>query len=767
MLPETETSPAAIASKFINHTTKNIFLTGKAGTGKTTFLKHIIQHTHKKAVIVAPTGIAAINAGGVTIHSLFQLPFGNFIPVAQNHNPNWQFKINDPSSLIKNMQMSSMKRNLLREMELLIIDEVSMLRADLLDAMDTVLKHIRGQRYKAFGGVQVLFIGDLLQLPPVVKDEEWELLKPHYKSVFFFDARVLQQEKPLYIELDKIYRQSDRQFIELLNNLRQNQVSEADINLLNRYYKPAFKPGLNENYIHLTTHNYKANNLNKDFLNNIAAPSCFFEAQIEGEFSEYAYPVEKTLELKKGAQIMFVKNDPTGAQRFFNGKIGVVTKLSDTVIEVTFNDTGNSINVDIYEWENLKYVLNETSNEIEEEVAGTFRQFPIKLAWAITVHKSQGLTFDKAIVDIGGAFAPGQVYVALSRLRSLDGLVLSSHINYNELAQNKDVMEYAKTKNEQPSLTELIDKETLVFVKQYLTESFDFGLLAYKVKTHCEGYTKDEKKSVKQKYQQWALDFKTELDNTKLHADKFIQQLSGIIENKEGDYLRRLEQRVLAAKDYFTPYFKKSSVALLKQVESIVGEKKVKTYLNELLELELAFYEQLKQMNKAFALCNAIVNKKEFTKADLDVNTIDLDRNERMKNLFAPPLKKSAEESSVPVAPKQKIKKEKIPKEKVPNTKETSYLLYQQGKTIEEIAQLRSMVAGTIESHLAHYVTKGVLKAKDFVAEEKINTILETSTKIGSTIYGAVKQALGDEYTYSEIRFAMAALNPVKEPNDA
>ena len=318
MYNSNETDPTALASKFINHTQKNIFLTGKAGTGKTTFLRNIIQQTHKKAVIVAPTGIAAINAGGVTIHSLFQLPFGNFIPVNQNSfSTNQQFKITTPALLIRNMQMSSTKRNLLRELELLIIDEVSMLRADLLDAIDTTLRYIRRQNNKPFGGVQVLFIGDLLQLPPVVKNDEWEILKEHYNSIYFFDAWVLQQEKPLYIELEKIYRQADNTFIALLNNLRNNCITEDDVALLNNYYKPGFKAENNQNYITLTTHNYKADKLNKEYLQNIKSKSYFFNATVEDEFSEYAYPVEKTLELKLGSQIMFVKNDPTGAQRFF------------------------------------------------------------------------------------------------------------------------------------------------------------------------------------------------------------------------------------------------------------------------------------------------------------------------------------------------------------------------------------------------------------------------------------------------------------------
>lgn len=382
-------SPAEIASKFINQTNKNVFLTGKAGTGKTTFLKQIIQLTHKRAVIAAPTGIAAINAGGVTLHSLFQLPFGGFIPVVGS-NTRTDIRMNDPASMIRGMQMNDRKRKLLKSLDLLIIDEVSMLRADLLDAIDTVLRHVR-RKNLAFGGVQVLFIGDLLQLPPVVRDEEWNILRSFYKSIYFFDAQVLQREKPVYIELDKIYRQADDRFISLLNNLRNNSVTDDDVALLNGYYKPGFRSSEKDKYITLTTHNLKAETLNKEFLQQLKTRSRFFEADIEDEFSEGAYPVEKNLELKEGAQVMFVKNDPTGAQRFFNGKIAVISSITDDGIEVRFEDSTQPLPLERYTWENVKYVLDEATNEITEKIVGTFTQYPVKLAWAITVHKSQGL----------------------------------------------------------------------------------------------------------------------------------------------------------------------------------------------------------------------------------------------------------------------------------------------------------------------------------------------------------------------------------------
>jgi len=311
-----ENNRLALASKFINNTNRHVFLTGKAGTGKTTFLKYIIHHTFKNVVVAAPTGIAAINAGGVTLHSLFLLPFGSFVPTNDNATVfSEHLKINNKNSLLRELKMHKNKRKLLQEMELLIIDEVSMLRSDLLDAIDTILQSVRRNR-RTFGGVQILFIGDLLQLPPVVKDAEWRILKQYYKSPFFFDAHALADNPPLYIELEKIYRQTDNTFINILNNLRNNTVNEHDVEVLNQHYQPDFKPKPTENYIKLTTHNNSADLLNNTELTKIKNPSYFFKAEIKDDFNENAYPLELTLELKKGAQIMFVKNDPSGGQRF-------------------------------------------------------------------------------------------------------------------------------------------------------------------------------------------------------------------------------------------------------------------------------------------------------------------------------------------------------------------------------------------------------------------------------------------------------------------
>ncbi len=765
---EKEIEPALFVSKFISQTNKNIFLTGKAGTGKTTLLHHIVKNTYKKCMVAAPTGIAAINAKGVTLHSLFQLPFGSFIPVIQSTKTvNENSKFSDPNSLIKNLQMFDAKRKLLREMELLIIDEVSMLRADLLDAIDFVLRHVRRKNHLPFGGVQVLFIGDLLQLPPVVKDDEWEQLKNYYNSIYFFDAKVLQQNKPVYIELDKIYRQADETFINLLNHLRNNEMVDKDYALLNKYFKPNFIANPNDNYIFLTTHNYKATELNKNFLNRLTNKSFFFEAKIEGDFNEYGYPIEKTLELKKGSQVMFVKNDQSGQQRFFNGKIGIVSDLSNEKIEVEFSDTGNKIIVEHYKWENVKYKLNATSNEIDENIAGTFSHYPIKLAWAITVHKSQGLTFDKAIIDIGKAFAPGQVYVALSRLRSLDGLVLTSEMNINSISKDEKINTYSKTQTEEQNLNQLLSSETDLFLKNYVLRSFDFDALIRKIQEHADSYTKkDEAKSIKQRYHQWAKELEKQILEIKPVADKFKNQIIAITEKKEKGYLDFLHSRVLAATAYFSPVLKSMSTIIFRHIEIIKSEKKIKAYLEELLELEITLFEQQKIINKSALIIQATITNKELTGEEIKKIYTDVQREENLKTLFTMPLKDNGEGRTETIAKekKQRIRKPKGEKpartsggkEKI-DTKDETLKLYKLGNTIGNIAATRGMAATTIEGHLAHYVAKGELKASEFIAQEKIEKIIAASKKLNTLFFGQIKSAMGEEYTYSEIKFAIAS----------
>ena len=425
-----------LAWQFIENTGTHLFLTGKAGTGKTTFLKRLREHTPKRMVVLAPTGIAAINAGGVTIHSFFQLSFAPFVPETTFNSAQMHYRF------------SKEKRNIIRSMDLLVIDEISMVRADLLDAVDAALRRYR-DREKPFGGVQLLMIGDLQQLAPVVKDSEWELLKNHYETPYFFASRALRETVYMTIELKKVYRQSDTFFLSLLNKIRENKADDEVLNELNRRYQPGFHPRKEEGYIRLTTHNYQAQQVNDRELASLSGKAYHFRAEIEGDFPEYSYPADELLTIKEGAQIMFLKNDPSSEKRYYNGMIGEVVTVNDAGIIVRGKGNKSEFQLLPEEWGNYKYVLNEETKEITEVIEGTFRQYPIRLAWAITIHKSQGLTFERAIIDARNSFAHGQTYVALSRCTSLEGLVLKSKISSRDIFIRKEIVEFSQIFNNQ------------------------------------------------------------------------------------------------------------------------------------------------------------------------------------------------------------------------------------------------------------------------------------------------------------------------------
>jgi len=733
---------ATRALQFINSTNKHVFLTGKAGTGKTTFLKEIIHLTHKNTIVAAPTGIAAINAGGVTLHSLFQLPFGTFIP-DQNFTMNREmsFKMSTPKSIIENLQMHRNKRNLLKELELLIIDEVSMLRADILDAIDVVLKYVRRRRNVAFGGVQILFIGDMLQLPPVVKDAEWEYLRNYYQGMFFFQAQALRDNKPVYIELEKIFRQSNSTFISILNNLRENTVTESDIEILNRYYKPDFKPKPEEGYVFLTTHNYKADQINGEELQKIDKKPYKFKAEVKGDFSEHMYPLEEVLELKEGAQVMFVKNDYSGEKRYFNGKIATVKVLTSESVQVDFNDGSDLVEVDKYTWENKKYSLDKENNEITENVVGSFTHYPLKLAWAITVHKSQGLTFEKAIIDVSRAFAPGQVYVALSRLTSLDGLILSSPIKYSGLKQDSLLKEFAQSKESETELDSKFKSGLKDYINGFVKYAFDFQSIANQYYYHLQSYTKDEKKSVKQKYHSWAKELQKDLLPSVDVSKKFLVQIDKIARLDAENYLSQLFDRVQAAKNYFEPILQGFSDKLFSKINELSTEARVKKYLTELKDVERLFFSQLQRIYKAEALLEATIKDTNLTKESLISSELYKNREGQVPEV---------------VKTKKKQAKIKVPKEKKPNTRVVTFELFQQGKSIAEIAKERELVETTIESHLSTYVAQGKIGVERFIDKSKIETIVKAAEKLETVNLSPIKEELKHKFSYSEIRFAMA-----------
>ncbi len=542
-----------LAIQLVNQTNRNIFLTGKAGTGKTTFLKYIRENCPKQIAVVAPTGVAAINAGGVTIHSFFQLPLSPFIPETSGlaFSGGNEETINR-HSLLSRLRFNNDKRKVLQQLELLVIDEISMVRCDVLDAMDTVLRHIRHRPHERFGGVQVLFIGDMLQLPPVVKDQEWNLLSEYYSGHYFFDSKVLEEEPPLYIEFNKIYRQSDEQFIAVLNQVRNNELDEEGMRILESRFRPTFRRSKQDGYIILTTHNEKARQINVNELNNLGGQVFTFEAEIKGDFPDRAYPADEVLHLKTGAQVMFIRNDPAdNGKRFFNGKIGVVSGLDADKIFVRCEEGAGEIEVGKEEWENIRYTLNKTTRHLETDVLGSFKQYPLRLAWAITIHKSQGLTFDKAIIDAGEAFAPGQVYVALSRCTSIDGMVLQSRVRPGSLFMDTRILEFSNRAATNNQLQQELAAARKDYQQAVLISLFDFNVTISSIK-EIQEYLEEHQASFNPEILPWTDDLFVRTNQIQATAIKFHTQLRALF-LQEGipEENQPMQERIKAAANYF------------------------------------------------------------------------------------------------------------------------------------------------------------------------------------------------------------------------
>ncbi len=593
-----------LAIDFVKFTKRSLFLTGKAGTGKTTFLKYIKNNTSKNTVVLAPTGVAAINAGGCTIHSFFQLPFGPFIPAtAPGFTANTGFA--DKHSIFKNIRFTKNKIQLLLELDLLIIDEVSMVRCDVIDAIDTVLRHFRRQPFQPFGGVQLLFIGDLFQLPPVMPENEWAILQEYYDSPYFFSALVTKLFPPLYLELKKIYRQNEQVFIDILNRIRTNEVAWDDLMLLHECYDPNFTPAEGDNYIILSTHNRKVETINAAALQKLTATIHRFEGTIKGDFSEKALPTDLVLQLKEGSQVMFIKNDSEPVKRYYNGKIGKIKSISEKEIIVEFPDTNREMELERVTWENISYILNKETGEIEEKIEGTFTQYPVKLAWAITVHKSQGLTFEKAIIDLGASFAPGQVYVALSRCTSIKGLVLHSRIPRHCIMTDDKVVEFAISESGKGTLKELLITEKQSYRHIKILLAFQFTHITVFLEQFLES-NKLRKNDVDSKDIILAQNLVVQGGGLKEIADRFQKELTRLLEEyNETQQGTILLQRIEAASTYFTNLLE---LSFLKPVQnhrrSISGKKKLKKYIKELVVLENFFSDRIEHIKEARLMVN-------------------------------------------------------------------------------------------------------------------------------------------------------------------
>lgn len=537
---------------FINQTNQPLFLTGKAGTGKTTLLRFIREKTLKQLAVVAPTGVAAINAGGATIHSFFQFPFKPFLPALSASG-----QLTYGSAQLGTLKYNAQRLSIFRKLELLIIDEVSMVRADLLDQIDQTLRFTRRRMHQPFGGVQVLLIGDMYQLPPVVPAEEWQFMSSIYKSPFFFDSLVMRNLPPVYIELQKVYRQTDQEFIDLLNKVRNNVMDRQSLDLLNSRYNANITEKEYQENITLTTHNRKADEINTRNLAALPGFALRFEAKVEGQFSEKNYPNDAVLTLKVGTRVMFLKNNPE--KNYFNGKIAEVTFLSEEKIKVRAEGDKAEIEVPRESWMNVNYKIEKSTGHIEEEVLGTYSHFPLRLAWAITIHKSQGLTFDKLIIDAAEAFSAGQVYVALSRCRSLSGLTLSSRIEPSSLSNDQNILDFARHRQDDNQVQKIYTDARRQYQREILTTVFDFSDFQNSRRTLAE-YLQLHQKRFSHEGQQWFSVLAGRIDALADVAVKFRRQLEGLFDAaRDLENNSDLNERLASAANYFESELKKCS----------------------------------------------------------------------------------------------------------------------------------------------------------------------------------------------------------------
>jgi hypothetical protein len=741
---------------FINQTNRTIFLTGKAGTGKTTLLHKIVQSTQKNTVIVAPTGIAALNAGGITIHSFFQLPFGAFIPTTHSPVSDSYVKHENKISLKRHFKMNKKRISIIRNLELLIIDEVSMLRADLLDAIDFMLKFVR-RNNEPFGGVQVLFIGDLLQLPPVVKNDEWNLLSAYYNGIYFFNSQILTSFPPLVIELTTIFRQKEDEFIDLLNNLRNNRFTEQNIALLNSKVIKDLQNFDKKGCITLSTHNAKADEINEKELRKLSSTTFEFSAEITGDFPENIFPIDQQLELKVGAQVMFVKNDSGLEKKYYNGKIGTIEFLSEYEVTVYFSDEKKKITVDKYEWSNIKYNLNEATQEITEEVIGTFVQYPLKLAWAITVHKSQGLTFDKAILDVNDVFAPGQAYVAFSRLRSLDGLKLLRPIETRSISMDQKVKDFAQMDVDLASLNQQLSNDTIQYLKNRLIQTFDWYSLLELISIISASHTSAPIKTEKNRNLQWIKELVEKLANAQEHSLNFRKQIEKLFQNNVD--LLFINERINAAYDYFFPTLDELLGKFYYKIGELKLIRKTKQYTDELEEFSELLFGRIIDLKKTRILTEKLSLGTEISK---DVFKIPEIENYQISKISAVQqdlrqLNKKSKLILDAIDFETKITTSKKEKPVKQSTIEITLKLLKSGKKIDEVARERQFSETTICGHVAQLIRAEKIEITEVMEMKRVKEIQELVAKVESSSLTQIKSQLGDLVSWDELRIYQAS----------
>ena len=792
-----------LALQFIEKTDRNLFITGKAGTGKTTFLHQIKKKSLKRMVIVAPTGVAAINAKGVTIHSFFQMPFGPILPNQIANTSNAQRKF------------SKTKIDIIKSLDLVIIDEISMVRADLLDGIDQVMRRYKN-RNKVFGGAQILMIGDLQQLAPVVRPNEWSLLQSHYNTIYFFSSKAYQEANVVSIELKHIYRQKNEDFIKILNEIRTDTLSDMSAKILNKNYNPSFSPTKEEGYITLTTHNNRANLINESELNKLKIKSSFFKAEISGKFSENAYPNAERLELKVGAQVMFIKNDSSTDKRYYNGKIGIITAISKESVTVKCANEIDEIVTEKETWSNINYSINEETKAIKEEMIGAFSQIPLRLAWAITIHKSQGLTFEKAIIDAEASFAHGQTYVALSRCTSLEGLVLKTPITSSAIINDSTVSVFNESVEENHPDESILNESEKHFQLNLISEILDYQPLLYPItrlidvfynnRTSIKGDVIDHLQTIKDDgivaLMKISNGFKNQLntlsednvlpEKSSQIQERFIKAITYFLNttknsiqkpldtitfstdnkavkkdfSKQFDSLQEKLEEKLFALQKMTKGFKVQEYLQVRanavlQKTAPIKKKKVASKRDPILALKL------RELRDDIAKSLEIAHFQIFTQETLYALCDDLPRTEKellkVVGMGKTRVSKYGEEilEAIEVYCKEnginRLNEQK--KEDKKPTKQISFELFKAGLSIKEISKERSLTAGTIENHLANYISSGDIDVLELIPLKRYKNIrnqVETAGQVKGLT--ALKEKVDGSITYMELKMVLMSM---------